>query len=196
MSTESDQAILTVPGMGSDHCAGIVRGALARLDGVDSVHTNVANHRVTVTYDPGRTDGEALRHAVEGAGYDVAAVEESGAERGDDAAIEAAYLDRAWRHLWIAMMPTAAIMVLMMVHMFYQPLPGYLAIIALLAFPVVFLFGGNATHRASWRSLRSGNANMDVLISMGSLPPYFIGLVGFITPMTSFIEMAARKSVV
>ncbi len=191
MSTESDQAILTVPGMGSDHCAGIVRGALARLDGVDSVHTNVANHRVTVTYDPGRTDGEALRHAVEGAGYDVAAVEESGAERGDDAAIEAAYLDRAWRHLWIAMMPTAAIMVLMMVHMFYQPLPGYLAIIALLAFPVVFLFGGNATHRASWRSLRSGNANMDVLISMGSLPPYFIGLVGFITPMTSFIEMAA-----
>ena len=32
---------------------------------------------------------------------------------------------------------------------------------------------------------------MDVLISMGSLPPYLIGLVGFFYPMTSFIEMAA-----
>lgn len=32
---------------------------------------------------------------------------------------------------------------------------------------------------------------MDVLISMGSLPPYLIGLVGFVYPMTSFIEMAA-----
>ncbi len=34
-------------------------------------------------------------------------------------------------------------------------------------------------------------ANMDVIISLGSLPPYLIGLVGFIYPMTSFIEMAA-----
>jgi cation transport ATPase len=32
---------------------------------------------------------------------------------------------------------------------------------------------------------------MDALISMGSLPPYLIGLVGFFYPMTSFIEMAA-----
>jgi Cu+-exporting ATPase len=31
---------------------------------------------------------------------------------------------------------------------------------------------------------------MDVLISLGSLPPYLIGLVGFVYPMTSFIEMA------
>lgn len=32
---------------------------------------------------------------------------------------------------------------------------------------------------------------MDVIISLGSLPPYLIGLVGFIYPITSFIEMAA-----
>ena len=72
-------------------------------------------------------------------------------------------------------------------------LPGsiFLAIIAVLAFPVVFLYGGAATHNASWRSLKNGTFNMDVLISMGSLPPYLIGLVGFVYPMTSFIEMAA-----
>jgi P-type Cu+ transporter len=44
---------------------------------------------------------------------------------------------------------------------------------------------------SAWRSLTNRTANMDVLISMGSIPPYLIGLVGFVYEMTSFIEMAA-----
>jgi hypothetical protein len=100
-------------------------------------------------------------------------------------------LAEAWKRLWIAAIPTTLIMILMMVHMFWVPAPGYLAIVAVLAFPVVFLYGGFATHRSAWRSLTNRTANMDVLISMGSLPPYLIGLVGFVYPMTSFIEMAA-----
>jgi len=183
---------LVVPGMGSDHCAGIVRASLERLAGVSGIRTNIADHRVTVSTTGDGPDGEALRAAVEGAGYDVAAVEtEGGDDHADDAAIEEAYVKQAWRRLWIAMIPTAAIMALMMPHMFWQPVPGYLVIIALLAFPVVFLAGGAATHRSAWRSLKFGHLNMDVLISMGSLPPYLIGLVGFVYPMTSFIEMAA-----
>ncbi|SEO73950.1 heavy metal translocating P-type ATPase [Aquisalimonas asiatica] len=183
---------LVVPGMGSDHCAGIVRAAIERVEGVDGIRTNIADHRVTVTTAANGPDGEALRAAVEGAGYDVAAVETEGEdEHADDAAIDEAYVKQAWRRLWIAMIPTTAIMVLMMPHMFWQPIPGYLLIVAVLAFPVVFLAGGAATHRSAWRSLKSGHLNMDVLISMGSLPPYFIGLVGFVYPMTSFMEMAA-----
>jgi Cu+-exporting ATPase len=183
---------LVVPGMGSDHCAGIVRASLERLEGVDDIRTNIADHRVTVTTAAGGPDGDALRASVEGAGYDVAAVEVEGEDdHADDAAIDEAYVKQAWRRLWIAMIPTAAIMGLMIPHMFWQSIPGYLAIIAVLASPVVFLAGGAATHRSAWRSLKSGHLNMDVLISMGSLPPYFIGLVGFVYPMTSFIEMAA-----
>ncbi|OOC48014.1 heavy metal translocating P-type ATPase [Thioalkalivibrio versutus] len=183
---------LVVPGMGSDHCAGIVRAAIEKLAGIETVRTNISDHRVTVEVTPDGPDGEALRAAVEGAGYDVAAVEtDDAASEADDAAIDAAYVKQAWNRLWFAMVPTIAIMVLMMPHMFWQPIPGYLLIIALLAFPVVFLAGGAATHRSAWRSLKSGNLNMDVLISMGSLPPYLIGLVGFVYPMTSFIEMAA-----
>ncbi len=183
---------ITVPGMGSDHCAGIVRGTLEKLDGVTDIQTNIAQHRVTVTTAPGGPDGQALRRAVEGAGYDVADVRTEQDSDGEaDAEIEQAYLGQAWRRFWIAAIPTTLIMILMMPHMFWQPIPGYLAIIAVLAFPVVFMFGGAATHKAAWRSLTNRNANMDVLISMGSLPPYLIGLVGFVYPMTSFIEMAA-----
>ncbi|MDZ7736727.1 MAG: heavy metal translocating P-type ATPase [Gammaproteobacteria bacterium] len=183
---------LVVPGMGSDHCAGIVSDSLKRLDGINSVSTNISNHRVTVSLAANGPSPDAIRSAVEKAGYDVASIE-TGDETGTETESEAdqAYLDQAWKRLWIAAIPTTVIMVLMMLHMFWQPIPGYLAIIALLALPVVFLYGGWATHKSAWRSLTNRTANMDVLISMGSLPPYLIGLVGFIYPMTSFIEMAS-----
>ncbi|MWJ28129.1 heavy metal translocating P-type ATPase [Halomonas sp. ZH2S] len=193
----SDKAItitLTVPGMGSDHCAGIVRKTLERLDGIEDIKTNIASHRVRVRVDEEEgPDGDALKEAVEGAGYDVKAVhdEREGEEEGGDSRIEQDYLEQARKRLIIAAIPTTLIMILMMVHMFWVAIPGYLAIIAVLAFTVVFLYGGAATHKASWRSLKNGTFNMDVLISMGSLPPYVLGLIGFFYPMTSFIEMAA-----
>nr|WP_228633847.1 heavy metal translocating P-type ATPase [Halomonas sp.] len=183
---------LTVPGMGSDHCAGIVRKTLERLDGVGVIQTNIANHHVSVTIEASGPDGHTLKKAVEGAGYDVAAVQTDKGEYAEsDTEIEEAYLSQARKRLIIAAIPTTLIMLLMIPHMFWQPIPGYLAIVALLAFPVVFLYGGAATHKSTWRSLKNGTFNMDVLISMGSLPPYLIGLVGFVYTMTSFIEMAA-----
>ncbi|MFQ3786722.1 heavy metal translocating P-type ATPase [Halomonas sp. A29] len=188
----SSRIALTVPGMGSDHCAGIVRKTLERLDGVGEIQTNIASHRVSIEVERGGPDADALKRAVEGAGYDVAAVSgEAEADGESDAAIDEDYLRQARKRLWIAGVPTTLIMLLMMPHMFWQPIPGYLVVVVLLAFPVVFTYGGAATHRSSWRSLKNGTFNMDVLISMGSLPPYLIGLVGFVYPMTSFVEMAA-----
>ena len=185
---------LTVPGMGSDHCAGIITDSIQRLAGIAGVGTNIVNHRVSVRFDADKIGAGEIRAAVERAGYEVAAVEEESKPSASPPAaeeIEERYLARAWQRMWIAAVPTTIIMVLMMVHMFQAPVPGYLAIISLLAFPVVFLYGGLATHRSAWRSLTNRTANMDVLISMGSAPPYLIGLVGFVYPMTSFIEMAA-----
>ena len=184
---------LTVPGMGSDHCAGLVSGSIKRLSGIAGVETSIANHRVTVRFDPALTQPGEILAAVERTGYDVDALDEDGgevtAER--EAESEERYLALASKRLWIAAVPTTLIMLMMAPHMFWQPVPGYLALVAILAFPVVFTNGGLATHRSAWRSLANRTANMDVLISLGSVPPYLIGLIGFIYPMTSFIEMAS-----
>ena len=186
------QARLTVPGMGSDHCAGIVKTSLKRLKGIGEISTNIAAHRVHLSYNAKVLTLNDIRAAIEKAGYDVAQVSaDDDADTGHDAEIDAAYLTQARKRLWIAGIPTSLIMLLMVPHMFWQPIPGYLAIVALLAFPVVFLFGGAATHNSTWRSLTNRTFNMDVLISLGSIPPYLIGLVGFFYSMTSFIEMAA-----
>jgi Cu+-exporting ATPase len=186
------QVTLTVPGVGSNHCAGLVRTSIERLSGISAIETNIANHQIVVSFDPQRLDGNTLREAVEKAGYDVSSVEgvASNSHKVAEAA-EEQYLSLAWKNLWFAAIPTTLIMLLMIPEMFWQPIPGYLAIVAVLAFPVVFFKGGRSTHRSAWRSLKNRTANMDVLISLGSLPPYLIGLVGFVYPMTSFIEMAS-----
>tara|TARA_R110002110_G_scaffold412440_1_gene638398 strand:+ start:11226 stop:13451 length:2226 start_codon:yes stop_codon:yes gene_type:complete len=179
--------------MGSDHCAGIVKTSLKRLDGVVEITTNIAAHRVEVNYDSGKLKLADIRTAIEKAGYDVAQASLQGDDQdaGKDAAIEGVYLSQALKRLWIAGAPTTLIMLLMIPHMFWRPIPGYLLIVAVLAFPVVFLYGGAATHKSTWRSLTNRTFNMDVLISMGSVPPYLIGIAGFFVTMTSFMEMAA-----
>lgn len=191
-NTASRTVLLTVPGMGSNHCAGLVSTSIRRVEGIEGVETSIANHRVTVRFDATRTQPDAIRAAIEHAGYDVDGVDlESPPSERQATDSEERYLALAWKRLWIAAIPTTLIMLIMAPHMFWQPVPGYLAIVAILAFPVVFTNGGWATHQSAWRSLKNRTANMDVLISLGSIPPYLIGLVGFIYPMTSFIEMAA-----
>jgi len=191
MNKASSVFLIQVPGMCSNHCAGLVRKSLVRLDGVDEVETNSARKRVRVTLLPGKgVSAEDLQRAIEKAGYEVASVREesravASADDGDED-----YLRAAARNLKLGIVPAIVIMGLMAVHMFWIPVPGYLLSVALLAIPTVFVAGWE-THRSAFRSLMNRTANMDVLISLGSLPPYFIGLLGFLTPMTSFIEMAA-----
>ena len=181
---------LTVPDMGSDHCAGVVKKSIHRLEGIRQVLTSIAAHRATVVFDPGQTDPDQIRQSVEKAGYEVTAVQEEGRPQEDPAAQEERQLRKVRRNVVVAAVPTTVIMVLMMIHMLWTPIPGYLAWVAFLALPAIF-YAGVGTHRSAWRSLTNRTSNMDVLISMGSLPPYFIGLAGFFIPMVSFIEMAA-----
>lgn len=190
-AADEAEMFLTVPGMGSDHCAGLVTTSIQRLAGISNVITNIAIHRVTVTYQPSVVSAETIKQAVEKAGYEVAGVQTRTGDSGQEINAEERYLKQAWRRLWFAAIPTSLIMLLMIPEMFWRPIPGYLLIVAILGFPVIFFQGGMATHRSAWRSLTNRTANMDVLISLGSLPPYLIGLIGFIYPMTSFIEMAA-----
>lgn len=172
--------------MGSNHCAGLVRSSLERLKGVYDIKADVPKHQVVVQFDPQHYESNFLKETVEQAGYRVAATFEEDEEAVYD---EEAYVHTAWKQFAWAAIPTAAVMFLMMIHMFWTPVAGYLVWVAFLAFPVVFILGWE-THVSAWRSLKNATANMDVLISMGSLPPYLLGLAGFFYPMTSFIEMA------
>ena len=63
---------LQIDGMSCGHCVAAVKGALARVDGVNVEQVEIGNARVS--YDPARATREAILDAVNDEGY-VATVE-------------------------------------------------------------------------------------------------------------------------
>lgn len=61
---------LTVSGMSAKYCAGMVRGLLERLDGVQQAQVELPSGRVTITGSS--MDRERIRTVLEDAGYEVA----------------------------------------------------------------------------------------------------------------------------
>ena len=123
---QRQSAVLIVPGMGSDHCAGLVSQSLKRLPGIAELSTSIASHKVRIEFDAEQTSLAALKQAVEQAGYQVAkAVLASTAGEPTGAEEEEQYLRDAWRRMWVAGVPTTLIMLLMALPMAGVPVPGY-----------------------------------------------------------------------
>ena len=185
---QRNRITLSITGMTCASCAQTVEKALNKAEGVLEVNVNLATEQATIEFDAGITKLSALEKVIEGAGFRVVKKEAAEKEAGkiDEDILKVL---RARRRFLSAVIPAAVIMTLMMLHYMVVAIPGYNLIIALLGFPVVFLSGW-PTHRASLMAIRHGRANMDVLISLGSVPAYLMGLAVFILPAASFIEMA------
>ncbi len=179
-------AVYGVKGMSCSSCVNAIEQTLRGIEGIQDPVVNLASETLRFTYDPGQVHLATVRKAVRDAGYELVEQDRDG-ENSDE---HAATAEKSRRRLIAASLITGTIMTLMIIHMFILPVPGYLAITAALAAPVVF-FLGRHVHLAAFRSLRSRRPNMDVLVSLGSLPPYIIGLSGFFLPVQTFIEMAS-----
>jgi len=173
-----------VGGMTCASCVANVEKALAKVPGVISASVNLASEKATVQYVRGETGMADLRSAVEAAGYSVLD-EQREEQRVDDDILK---VQNAKRRFMFAIIPSGVAWTLMLLSMAVT-IPGYGLIIAVLGFPVVFLVGW-PTHLASLKAIRSRRANMDVLISLGSVPPYFMGIAALIWGGPGFIEMA------
>lgn len=69
------ELVLKIEGMTCGHCVHTVTKALSELDGVEDVHVELEGGRAEVAFDPARVDVEAMRRAVEAAGYTLVAAE-------------------------------------------------------------------------------------------------------------------------
>ncbi|HOJ78657.1 MAG TPA: heavy metal translocating P-type ATPase [Bacillota bacterium] len=177
---------LKVNGMSCTACANRLEQMLNQLDGVVSATINFATETAIVKYDPARTGLLAIKKQGETLGFELTLNDETVVMVDEN---EVKLLQAKRKMLW-SIGFTAVIMTLMLIEMFGTHIPGYYTMTVLLGFPVIFIIG-MPIHKASWRALVNRSANMDVLVSLGSLPPYLIGLVGFFIPMHSFIDMAA-----
>ncbi len=175
-------------GMTCASCVQTIEGALKKAKGVIAASVNLATEQATVEFDPALTNKKELEKVIDGTGYSVVKTQ-AGEKEKDDKDKDLIKLNKAKKLLTYAIIPETIIMVMMMIHFMIAPLPYYNIIIAVLGFPIVFILAW-PTHKSSLRALRHFRANMDVLISFGSVPPYLMGFAVFIFPAASFMEMA------
>ncbi|MFP4698627.1 MAG: heavy metal translocating P-type ATPase [Eubacteriales bacterium] len=180
-----EKVTLKINGMSCTSCANTVESTLNKTEGVHSANINYAIEKITIEYDAKELRLIDLQKIVKDVGYELI-IEENEDEEIDEDEIK---IKKSAQTLKISIALSSAIMLLMMIHMFLTPIPGYLAIIAILGFPIIFGTGLHV-HVGSFKALKNKSPNMDVLVSLGSLPPYLIGLLGFFIPIQTFIEMA------
>lgn len=183
---KKEKVTLKVQGMTCSACSNRVEKALNRMEGILSANVNLAVEKATIEYTPTKIRLTDIQRKISSLGYELILQEEENKDEIDEDEIK---VMKAKKTMITSLIFTGAIMGLMIIHMFIKRIPGYLPIVAVLGLPIIFGTGLHV-HKASFKALKNKSPNMDVLVSLGSLPPYVIGLMGFFFPIQTFIEMA------
>lgn len=183
----TEKVTLKIKGMTCTSCASNIEKYLIKFEGISSAAVNYAVEKITIEYDPKKTRLLDIQKKVLDFGYELD-LQEFDIEN-DDFNEDESKMKKTKKNMIISSVFTSVIMGLMFINMFVTPISGYLLIIAILGLPIIFGTGLHV-HIGSWKALKNKSPNMDVLVSLGSLPPYLIGLAGIIFPIQSFIEMA------
>ena len=156
---------------------------LANLDGVIEAHVNLASERARVRYIPTIVSQADLRAAAKAAGFKV--LKEGDEAEDAERQVRQAEISKQARLMWIGVALTAPLLVVSMARDFgllpmaiaMQPWLEWLFFA--LATPVQF-YVGLSYYVNGAKALRSGNANMDVLVAMGSSAAYFYSVAALL----------------
>lgn len=181
---KSEKVILKIDGMTCTACANKIEKSLSKLKGIESVSVNFPIEKISIEYNAKKIRLIDIQKKISSLGYKLNIEEDENVIDEDEIK-----MNKSKKIMIISSFFSTLIMGLMMIHMFIRPIPGYLIIIAILGFPIIFGTGWHV-HTGSWKAIKNKNPNMDVLVTLGSLPPYLIGLLGIFLPVQSFIEMA------
>lgn len=160
------------------HCAGCAARAsevLRTQAGVHSAEVNLASASVEIVYDEGRITLEAMRLAIEKAGYELVIDEV------DDDEIEArhrAEYRTLVRHTMQALLLGGVIMLLSMLYM------GNVSVGYIVAFATIYVVvkpGGAFYHRA-YKQITGGGLGMDTLVAISTGVAYVYSLFNLLFP--------------
>jgi Cu+-exporting ATPase len=154
---------LAIEGMTCASCVRRVERSLAKVEGVQEAHVNLATEAAQVR---GTAPLPALLAAVERAGYHASPVEQEESTHGEDlVSCQAETARRKLRDVVIGTVLTVPVLIL--ATFFMDRFPGENLLMLLLALPV-WAYVGRDFHAGALRALRHGTVNMDSLVSLGS----------------------------
>jgi cation-transporting ATPase V/Cu+-exporting ATPase len=165
-------------------CATRVERILSRQDGVEAVSVNLATATAQVQAYP-RADSSLLESAVHKIGYTITPHHADESPRDmvehyhDDEGIQ-------WRRFWINAAFTVPAMLLAML----GPDQIWSRLVQFALITPVISWGGWQFHRVAARLARHRSANMDTLISLGSLSAYTYSIWALVADETVFFETA------
>ncbi len=169
---------LKVAGMTCAACSARIEKKLNSLEGVQAANVNLTTERATVEYVPGQIKVADLIKAVQSLGYGAYRIEEVSRDR--EAEEKAAEI----RSLRVALAVSICLSVPLLLAMILGLLGLEIKGLAFLhnqyfqlaiATPIQFIIGARF-YKQSYFALRSGSANMDVLVAMGTSAAYFFSL--------------------
>ncbi len=175
-------------------CATNVSRALAAIPGVAEANVNLATEQVRVDFEALPVDVEHLVAAVKEIGFELLAPAADGAPSRPSPGAERAEVREAQGRLFFAWLFTLPIMLIMAGSWaFGSPWPSpflHQLLMLILAFPVVFVVGGETLAGAA-AAMGRRIPNMDVLIALGTMAAYSTGVLALLSSLTSFAGIAA-----
>lgn len=172
---QTGKATLNITGMSCAACSARIEKKLSRIEGVQNAGVNLTTEKATVEYDPAKIRVADLVGAVESLGYGAEEERELSKDREREAREkEINSLKYSLIASVILSSPLLLAMIFSMAGLNVPLLHNQYFQLAV-ATPVQFIIGFRY-YRNSYFALRSGSANMDVLIAMGTSAAYFFSL--------------------
>jgi len=158
---------LAITGMTCANCVRAVeRTLLKKTPGIVAAQVNFATEKASIEYLPHQVSPNDMMLAIKRAGYGAETVEK----------LEQV-LDQS-RKFWIGVIFTLPVFILSMNRDFGEYVDWLMLIMTL---PVQFYVGWDY-YVGSWKSLKNGAANMDVLVAMGTSVAFFYSLAVLLNP--------------
>ena len=169
-------------------CVVNIETALHSLPGVDDVRVNFGIDRVTVRYDPAQISSAKMQQIIADTGYKVNPRGKPGSEETEDreAADRRAERKDLTRRLVVGAVLTVPVLFAVMTSDFFDA-PWLPAILLnhwfqLALITPVMLYTGWPIHRTGWLTLRHRTADMNTLITIGTIAAFGYSLVVTIAP--------------
>ena len=169
-------------------CVVNIESFLGVLPGVDEVHVNFAAERVTVQYDPAQVNTGRMQQVIQDAGYRIQRRDEPGSQETEDHEVAARKAERQdlTRRVILGAILTAPVSYTVMVGDFISKdwVPDLMenSWFQLGLIAPVMVYTGWPIHRTGWLILSKRAADMNSLITIGTLAAFSYSLLVTVAP--------------
>ncbi len=176
---------LRIEGMTCAACSSRIERVLGKMEGIESANVNLSTNKAVVNYKSGLITEEELIRAVDKAGFSAEVEYEKDYDRDEE--IREKEIKSLERDFIISLILSLPLFIGSMI----LPLFGIESFLDkgivqfLLSTPVQFYIG-RRFYRGAYNSLRGGGANMDVLVSMGTLAAYFFSIYNWLSGSSEY----------